>query len=178
MLEMGETGGGETRADHEVSSTVGGSPRDYHKAIVRLEATPTRAEALITEWRALLNARHLPGIIHVTPSMRPRSLESRLRRHAFRFGGEDAIAARPLRCSQSVTSTWSWCAIKRRSDTMNGCGPRGWGKGRGKRPRFTPHFGGSTSRLGDGRILSDIVGRSPHALGRSSFLSRSGPTPA
>jgi hypothetical protein len=47
LLALGRAGGGEERADSEVTWTIGGSPLSYHNAVVRANLTPQTADAAI-----------------------------------------------------------------------------------------------------------------------------------
>ena len=89
LLEMGRVGGGDERRDREVVWTVGGSPLGYHNAVVHCDAGGSRAEALIDEWMADLEAGGLPGSWHVTPSMHPADLVRRLLNRGFEDGGDE-----------------------------------------------------------------------------------------
>jgi ribosomal protein S18 acetylase RimI-like enzyme len=89
LLEMGRVGGGDERRDREVVWTVGGSPLGYHNAVVHCDAGSARADVLIDEWVAALEARRVPGSWHVTPSMRPSDLVHRLRDRGFEDGGDE-----------------------------------------------------------------------------------------
>lgn len=94
LLCMGDAGGGHRRDDH-VSWTLGGSPLDYHNAVVRAELDEHSAEAAILESRELLSRAHLPGTWHVGPSMRPADLPAQLERAGFAADGEEpGMAAR------------------------------------------------------------------------------------
>jgi ribosomal protein S18 acetylase RimI-like enzyme len=89
LLRMGQAGGGAERRDPEVVWTVGGSPLDYHNAVVHCDATPARADELVGKWAAELDRRRLPGSWHVSPSMRPVDLVERLLAHGFEDGGDE-----------------------------------------------------------------------------------------
>jgi GNAT superfamily N-acetyltransferase len=93
LLAMGSAGGGSERHDSEVTWTVGGSPIAYHNAVVRLRASPERADTLITEWFAELKARRLGGAWHVSPSMRPSDVARRLKALGALDGGTEPAMA-------------------------------------------------------------------------------------
>jgi ribosomal protein S18 acetylase RimI-like enzyme len=78
LLRMGSTGGGARRDDAKARWTIGGSPIDYHNAVVAADLTAGAAEAVIAESVELMKARGVPGTWHVGPSMRPSDLGERL----------------------------------------------------------------------------------------------------
>jgi ribosomal protein S18 acetylase RimI-like enzyme len=96
LLSMGTAGGGVERADEEITWTVGGSPIDYHNAVVRCHASEARAAGLVEEWRAELRTRSLPGSWHLTPTMQPSTLASLLAAAGFDDGGEEPAMAASL----------------------------------------------------------------------------------
>ncbi|MFD7156014.1 GNAT family N-acetyltransferase [Kribbella sp. NPDC059898] len=65
LMAMGAAGGGSQRADDRATWTIGGSPLDYHNAVVRASDTDVVAESL-----AELTKHDVPGTWHVGPSMR------------------------------------------------------------------------------------------------------------
>ena len=96
LLGMGRAGGGLERSDAEITWTVGGSPIDYHNAVVRCRASEARAAALVDDWRNELSGRSVPGSWHLTPSMRPSGLPELLQQAGFRDGGDEPAMAAPL----------------------------------------------------------------------------------
>ncbi|NUR95132.1 MAG: GNAT family N-acetyltransferase [Kribbellaceae bacterium] len=64
LMAMGEAGGGSQRVDDRAEWTIGGSPIDYHNAVVRASDTGVVAESL-----AELKKHDVPGTWHVGPSM-------------------------------------------------------------------------------------------------------------
>jgi GNAT superfamily N-acetyltransferase len=88
LLRMGDAGGGRRRADR-VSWTLGGSPLDYHNAVVAARLDEDSAEAAIRECREQLRRAHLPGSWHVGPSMSPADLPERLERAGFAADGDE-----------------------------------------------------------------------------------------
>jgi ribosomal protein S18 acetylase RimI-like enzyme len=97
LLEMGAVGGGSTRADAEVTWTVGGSPIGYHNAVVACDGADTaRARELIGAFHDELRRRALPGSWHVTPSMRPPDLVELLLDAGFVDGGDEPAMAAQL----------------------------------------------------------------------------------
>jgi GNAT superfamily N-acetyltransferase len=89
LLRMGAAGGGEQRDDGEVRWSIGGSPIDYHNAVVAADLPPDRADAVIAESRELMTAKGLPGSWHVGPSMRPADLGVRLAAAGFVPAGSE-----------------------------------------------------------------------------------------
>jgi ribosomal protein S18 acetylase RimI-like enzyme len=104
LLTMGRAGGGDERNDDEVAWTVGGSPIDYHNAVVACSASPDRAGALIDEWSAELEARGVPGCWHLTPAMAPSDLADRLLARGYEDGGEEPAMVADLAVPMSAVS--------------------------------------------------------------------------
>lgn len=65
LMAMGAAGGGSQRADERAEWTIGGSPIDYHNAVVRAADAAVVAESLVE-----LTKHDVPGTWHVGPSMR------------------------------------------------------------------------------------------------------------
>ncbi|GAA2825604.1 GNAT family N-acetyltransferase [Kribbella solani] len=65
LMAMGAAGGGEQRDDAGARWTIGGSPIDYHNAIVGASNVSAVAESV-----AALKKHGVPGCWHVGPSMR------------------------------------------------------------------------------------------------------------
>ncbi|MFF0343776.1 GNAT family N-acetyltransferase [Kribbella sp. NPDC004875] len=65
LMAMGAAGGGVQRSDDRAEWTIGGSPLDYHNAVVRAAADDVVAESLVE-----LKKYGVPGCWHVGPSMR------------------------------------------------------------------------------------------------------------
>jgi GNAT superfamily N-acetyltransferase len=78
---------GRQRVDGEVRWTVGGSPLDYHNAVV--SCTATDADLVIAESLQALRDSGVPGCWHVGPSMRPLDLGDRLVAAGFSYGGPE-----------------------------------------------------------------------------------------
>jgi GNAT superfamily N-acetyltransferase len=95
LMELGEAGGGETR-DDTVRWTIGGSPIDYHNAIVAAALSPQEADAAIAASIERLKARGVPGSWHVGPSMTPPDIGRRLLRAGFSYAGDDVGMAAAL----------------------------------------------------------------------------------
>src|SRR5215472_14339129 len=96
VLALGRAGGGEERDDREINWTIGGSPIDYHNAVVRADLSPGAAAGAIRASIDRMLARGVPGTWHVGPSMRPADLPCRLLEHGFVCGGHDIGMAADL----------------------------------------------------------------------------------
>jgi GNAT superfamily N-acetyltransferase len=89
LLALGRAGGGEERAEPQLAWVIGGSPIDYHNAVVRADLTLEQANQAIAASIELLQAYGVPGTWHVGPSMRPADLGARLIAHGFTYAGDD-----------------------------------------------------------------------------------------
>lgn len=89
LLALGHAGGGEERSDAYVSWTIGGSPVDYHNAVVHAALAPDDADTVILASRELMRAHGVPGTWHVGPSMRPADLGERLVAYGFVDQGDE-----------------------------------------------------------------------------------------
>src|SRR5215212_783148 len=89
LLTLGRAGGGEERTEPQLAWVIGGSPIDYHNAVVRADLTPAQADQAIAESIARLQAHAVPGTWHVGPSMRPADLGARLIAQGFTYAGDD-----------------------------------------------------------------------------------------
>lgn len=65
LMAMGAAGGGSQRADDRAEWTIGGSPIDYHNAVVRASDADVVAESLVE-----MKKHGVPGTWHAGPSMR------------------------------------------------------------------------------------------------------------
>jgi GNAT superfamily N-acetyltransferase len=86
VLALGRAGGGEERDDPTIQWTIGGSPIDYHNAVVRADLPPGAVDDAIIASRERMVALRVPGTWHVGPSMRPGNLGERLAAHGFAPG--------------------------------------------------------------------------------------------
>jgi GNAT superfamily N-acetyltransferase len=89
LLRMGAAGGGEQRDDAKVRWTIGGSPIDYHNAVVAADLSDDEADHVIVESIRRFEANGVPGSWHVGPSMRPSDLGDRLLAAGFSYGGSE-----------------------------------------------------------------------------------------
>ncbi|ADB34395.1 GCN5-related N-acetyltransferase [Kribbella flavida DSM 17836] len=104
LLAMGRAGGGTQRDDPGLRWTLGGSPIDYHNAVVAADLTAEEADRAIAESLRLLRTYGVPGSWHVGPSTRPRDLGDRLLAAGFTYGGsEPGMAVEPAVLSDEPT---------------------------------------------------------------------------
>ena len=97
LLAMGAAGGGDQRADDEITWTVGGSPIGYHNAVVRCTVgSDTRGGELVEEWLTELRSHAVPGSWHLAPTMRPTRLPEMLVAAGFQDAGEEPAMAMAL----------------------------------------------------------------------------------
>jgi GNAT superfamily N-acetyltransferase len=89
LMGMGAAGGGRQRDDAGVRWTIGGSPIDYHNAVVAADLTARTADAVIAESLQELKNHDIPGCWHVGPSMHPADLGERLLAAGFTHGGSE-----------------------------------------------------------------------------------------
>ena len=87
LMVMGAAGGGTQREVPDVRWTIGGSPIDYHNAVVALQVD--NADPVIAESLAELTKHNVPGCWHVGPSMRPNEVGERLTMAGFASGGSE-----------------------------------------------------------------------------------------
>lgn len=95
LIAMGRAGGGEERSDI-VRWTIGGSPIDYHNAVVAAHLDGTDADAEIAASIARMRAHNVPGSWHLGPGMTPADLGQRLVDHGFIYAGDDIGMAADL----------------------------------------------------------------------------------
>jgi GNAT superfamily N-acetyltransferase len=113
LLALGRAGGGEERAEPHIQWTIGGSPIDYHNAVVRADLTPDQADEIIAESITRLRARSVPGTWHVGSAMRPADLGARLIAQGFTYAGDDIGMAADLRALPATLETASGLVIDR-----------------------------------------------------------------
>lgn len=89
LLAMGAAGGGRQRSADGVRWTIGGSPLDYHNAVVACSVDDDSADRVVAESLQELKDSGVPGSWHVGPSMRPPDLGDRLSAAGFRHGGAE-----------------------------------------------------------------------------------------
>jgi GNAT superfamily N-acetyltransferase len=93
LLTMGRAGGGEEYHDTQIHWTIGGSPIDYHNAVVHANLTPETADSAIQAVVAKLREHGVPGSWHLTDAMRPLDLAARLTEAGFENGGNEPCMA-------------------------------------------------------------------------------------
>ena len=99
LMAMGAAGGGTQRDDGTARWTIGGSPIDYHNAVVAGD------ESVVAESLRLMRRYDVPGSWHVGPSIRTPALGKRLLAAGFRYGGSEpgmAVALAELRAPRDV----------------------------------------------------------------------------
>jgi ribosomal protein S18 acetylase RimI-like enzyme len=97
LLEMGRAGGGEEHTHDDIQWIVGGSPLDYHNAVVRASLSEGTSDQKIEAFQAALAHYNVPGSWHLGPSMRPATLGERLVVHGFRHDGDEVGMGLDLR---------------------------------------------------------------------------------
>jgi hypothetical protein len=105
LMAMGRAGGGTQRDDRAVRWSIGGSPIDYHNAVVAADLSESEADEVIAESVRLMTAYDVPGSWHVGPSMRPDDLGKRLVVAGFAHGGSEpgmAVRLSELRAPRPV----------------------------------------------------------------------------
>ncbi len=95
-VTTGHAAGAEERADADIHWIVGTSPIPAHNSVVRANLAPATADARITDVRARLQARGVRGAWHLTPSMSPSDLHTRLQTHDFVYRGDQIAMAADL----------------------------------------------------------------------------------
>ncbi len=95
LMAMGVGGGGVQRDDGTVRWTIGGSPLDYHNAVVAADLQPGDVDETIAASLQVMRQYDVPGSWHVGPSMRPAELGKRLLEAGFTSdGSEPGMAVR------------------------------------------------------------------------------------
>jgi len=89
LMAMGAAGGGVQREDAKVRWTIGGSPIDYHNAVVAADLAAEEVDSTIAASLELMRQYDVPGSWHVGPSMRPADLGKRLLDAGFTHGGSE-----------------------------------------------------------------------------------------
>jgi len=95
LVAMGRAAGGEEGND-AVRWTIGGSPIDYHNAVVAAHLDAEDADAAIAASIARMRAHDVPGSWHLGPGMTPADLGQRLVDHGFHYAGDDIGMAADL----------------------------------------------------------------------------------
>lgn len=106
LLAMGHAGGGQEIHEPHITWTIGGSPIDYHNAVVHtdLSKTTSSADAVIDGVIAQFRAHGVPGSWHLGSAVEDSDFGERLVMHGFHdAGGEPGMAA-DLNALREVTS--------------------------------------------------------------------------
>ena len=119
LLALGRAGGGEERAEPRIQWVIGGSPIDYHNAVVRADLASEQADEAIAESIERLHAHGVPGTWHVGPSMRPADLGARLIAHGFTYAGDDIGMAADLSTLPAKLETLPGLVIERVRDEQD-----------------------------------------------------------
>jgi ribosomal protein S18 acetylase RimI-like enzyme len=158
LLQMGAAGGGVQR-DDAVRWTIGGSPIDYHNAVVAASLDESSADRVIAESLEALKAHGVPGCWHVGPSMRPLDLGERLLAAGFTYGGSEpgmalrladlGTPAEPTQVGESAASLPDTLRVVRVSTTEQlDVWVETLGQGFGEGPREARWVGEVYRRLG------------------------------
>jgi GNAT superfamily N-acetyltransferase len=162
LLALGRAGGGEERADSLVHWTIGGSPIDYHNAVVRAYLTAESVDAVIGESLEALRRHNVPGTWHVGPGMRPPDLRQRLLLAGFADGGDESGMAVELASLPSSIAAPSELTIERVRDALElDLWTETLGQGFGEGPKEARWVGDMFGRigLGDHTAWRHYVGR-------------------
>jgi ribosomal protein S18 acetylase RimI-like enzyme len=98
LLAMGRAGGGDEVHEPHITWTIGGSPIDYHNAVVHadLSRTTLTPDAVITDVIDQFRAHNVAGSWHVGPSFRPGNIGELLVKHGFNHAGDEPGMAADL----------------------------------------------------------------------------------
>ena len=162
LVALGRAAGADECRDERVHWVIGGSPIDYHNAVVRADLAPDVADEMIAASRERMRARGVPGARHVGPAMRPPDLGDRLVAHGFAHAGDDIGMAADLLALHEDLPVPADLAIERvRNDvgltTFVATLAQGFGEG----PREAEWVGEMYRRIGLG---DDVPWR--HYIGR------------
>jgi GNAT superfamily N-acetyltransferase len=147
LIAMGRAGGGEERDDH-LRWTIGGSPIDYHNAIVGARLDAGNAGAGIAAAVACLRVHGVPGTWHLGPGMTPADLGQRLVDQGFAHAGDeigmaadlDALERPPIPTGLVISRVTAPRDLEVWAETL--------GKGFGEGPAEASWVGEIYSRLG------------------------------
>jgi GNAT superfamily N-acetyltransferase len=116
LLAMGRAAGAEERRDATIHWVIGGSPVDYHNAVIRADLSSDDVDATIRATIERFETLGVPGTWHVGPSMRPADLGVQLVSHGFIYGGDDVGMAVPLDALNETLPTPSGLRVERVTD--------------------------------------------------------------
>jgi GNAT superfamily N-acetyltransferase len=117
LLAMGRAGGGEERRTEKIAWSIGGSPLDYHNAVVHANLSAQETDAAIREVAERFKAHQVPGSWHLSPSMQPQDLSQRLEAQGFINGGDEPGMAAFLPALNEHIATPDGFLINRVRDT-------------------------------------------------------------
>lgn len=147
LIAMGRAGGGEER-DDAVRWTIGGSPIDYHNAVVAARLDVATADAAIAAATARMRARKVPGSWHLGPGMTPADLGQRLVDHGFDYAGDDIGMAADLGQLQQTVLPASLAISRVETPEELSIWVETLGKGFGEGPAEAQWVGEIYARLG------------------------------
>src|SRR4028118_2219379 len=93
----GRVAGAHEHADPHIHWIIGTSPVPAHNCVVRANLPLATADAIIADVRTQLQTRGVAGAWHLTPSMGPIDLTTRLQTHGFVYRGDQVAMAADLR---------------------------------------------------------------------------------
>ena len=119
LLVMGKAGGGEERCSDSITWTIGGSPIDYHNAVVHANLSVNDADQVIRDVVAKFKAHRVPGSWHLGPSMQPVDLGQRLMAQGFTSGGgEPGMAAFLPALNEQISTPLGFMVERVRDETQ------------------------------------------------------------
>lgn len=136
LLTMGRAGGGEEYRDAHIHWTIGGSPIDYHNAVVHAQLTAETVHTAITGVVAKFREHNVPGSWHLTEAMMPPDLGERLSAHGFVNAGDEPGMAADLHAlneNQAVPPALSIEQVKNEADLQAWARTLALGFGEGER---------------------------------------------
>lgn len=147
LIAMGRGGGGEERND-DVRWSIGGSPIDYHNAVVAARLDAGNADAAIAASIARMRAHGVPGSWHLGPGMTPADLGQRLVDHGFDYAGDDIGMAADLGALQQPSMPAGLAIGRVSMPEQLSIWVETLGKGFGEGPAEADWVGGTYARLG------------------------------
>lgn len=136
LLALGRAGGGEERDDTAATWTIGGSPIDYHNAVVRANLAEAALDVVIAASLERMRTLGVPGTWHVGPTMQPSGIGARLEAHGFHYGGDDigmAVALADLPTSVVAPDAFEIVRVETPGDLDRWVAVLGSGFGEGER---------------------------------------------
>jgi GNAT superfamily N-acetyltransferase len=162
LLALGRAGGGEERDETGIQWVIGGSPIDYHNAVVRADLSPEQVDQAIAASIERLQAHGVPGTWHIGPSMRPADLGARLLAQGYSYAGDEIGMAVDLDALPAEVDSPAAFAVERvRDQAALSVWTDTLGRGFGEGEREAAWVGEMYRRIGLG---DDVPWR--HYLGR------------